>query len=313
MNKALFDSIWIEKYRPKTLEDVVLAPHDRVFFESLQKKKDIPHLLFAGNPGTGKTSLGKIITTDILQANYLYINASDENGIDTIRGKIVGFAKTASFDGNTKVVLLDETDGLSSSAQDALRNTIEEFSATNRFILTCNYLHKITKPIQSRCQIVVLVPPVDGVVSRIVKILKAEKISISEEQKPLLLKHIQKNLPDLRRIINDIQKFSIDGSLQIRATHTSDFAEEVFTKIKESSDPFVLRKFLIDNEKEFSNDYRQLQRELFDVVFGSDLDSELKATCLLHITRGLEMDAFVVDKEINCFSCMLNLHRSIHA
>jgi DNA polymerase III delta prime subunit len=306
-----FNSLWIEKYRPKTLEDIVLSKDDRQFFESLDKNKEIPHLLFAGVQGTGKTSLAKIIVNDILDCQYLYINASDENGIDAVRGKIVGFAKTKALDGKIKVVLLDEADNISLDGQKALRNVIEEFAINTRFILTCNYLFKVIPPVQSRCQIINLIPPVEGVVQKIAEILKKENITTPQEQKPLLLEHVRKNLPDLRRIINDAQKFSVTGTLQIKNDVSTEFAQSIVDMLMSKKSLADIRKYVIENEKEFSNDYRQLQKEIFEVIFSSSIKEENKTNCLLAISKGLEMDAFVVDKEINCFTTLINLSRSI--
>ena len=306
-----FNSLWIEKYRPKSLGDIVLSKDDREFFESLDTKKEIPHLLFAGVQGTGKTSLAKIIVNNVLDCQYLYINASDENGIDAVRGKIVGFAKTKALDGKIKVVLLDEADNISLDGQKALRNVIEEFAANTRFILTCNYLFKVIPPIQSRCQIVNLIPPVEGVVQKVVDILKKEKVTIPEDQKPLLLDHVRKSLPDLRRIINDIQKYSISNTLQIKNEISTEFAQTVHKKIVGAEKLADIRKYIIENEKEFSNDYRQLLKELFEVTFNSTLKEDVKTNWLLTIAKGMEMDAFVVDKEINCFATLINLSRNI--
>lgn len=305
-----FDHLWIECFRPQTLDDIVLSKDDRIFFESLSEKKEIPHLLFAGVQGTGKTSLSRILVNDILDCQYLYINASDENGIDTVRDKIVGFAKTKALDGKLKVVLLDESDSVSLEGQKALRNVMEEYAANTRFILTCNYLHKIIPPIQSRCQIVNLIPPVEGVVQRVVTILKEKGITIPPDQKNVLLQHIKKHLPDLRRIINDIQKFSASGTLNIKNEVSTDFAKLIFTDIKDKKDICSIRKYIIENEKLFSNDYRQLLKELFEVVFNSDLSSVTKSSCLLVISDSLYQDAIVVDKEINCFSALIRLSQN---
>jgi DNA polymerase III delta prime subunit len=306
-----FSNLLVEKYRPTSLKDIVLSKDDREFFESLSKKQEIPHLLFAGVQGSGKTSLAKIIVNDILDCQYLYINASDENGIDTIRGKISGFAKTKSFDGKLKVVLLDEGDQISLDAQKALRNIIEEFASNTRFIITCNYLFKIIPALQSRTQIFNLIPPIEGIVQRVKEILQKENISISPEQKPLLLEHIRKNLPDVRRIINDVQKFSINGSLQIKNDASTSFVKEVFQKILNKYDLTKLRKEIIENEKSFSNDYRNFLKQLFEVIFSSDLDYEKKTSLLLIVSKGMELDAFVVDKEINCFTALINLSHNI--
>jgi DNA polymerase III delta prime subunit len=307
-----FNSLWIEKYRPSSLREIVLSKDDRSFFENLAKQKEIPHLLFAGVQGTGKTSLAKILVNDVLDCQYLYINASDENGIDAIRGKVVNFAKTKSLDGKLKVVLLDEADQISSDAQKALRNVIEEYSINTRFILTCNYLYKVIPPLQSRCQIINLIPPTEGVVQRVVEILKKQDVTIPEEQKTLLIKHVQKCLPDLRRIVNDIQKFSASGVLQIKDETATEFAESIFNYILDKKDLIVIRKYVIENEKMFSNDYRFLQKQLFEVIFNSNLPNEKKTDCLLIISKGMELDAFVIDKEINCFTMLINLFRSIY-
>lgn len=303
--------LWIEKYRPKTLGEIVLSKDDREFFEKLNEKQDIPHLLFAGTAGVGKSSLAKIIINDVLNCDSLYINASDENGIDTIRGKIVGFARTKSFDGRLKVILLDEVDGLSGESMKALRNVMEEYSATCRFQMTCNYLFKVIPPIQSRCTIINLIPPIEGVVQRISDILKNENIVVNSNQKPLLLNHIRKNLPDLRRIINDIQKFSITGTLNIKNEDCSGFAKAIVAKILCKEDMIKLRKEIIEGEKFFSSDYRQLLKLVFENIYETNLPYEQKANLLQIVANGMEKDAFVVDKEISCFSTLLSLSRSI--
>ena len=288
-----------------------MSKDDRSFFESLATKQEIPHLLFAGVQGSGKTSLAKIIINDTLQCEYLYLNASDETGIDAIRSKVIGFARTKSFDGKIKIVLLDEADSISFEAMKCLRNVMEEFSATCRFILTCNYLHKIIPAIQSRCTIINLTPPIEGVVTRIKQILLNENIAIPDHQKGLLLEHIRKHLPDIRRIINDVQKFSITGTLDIKANVSAEFVQSVFNKLLKKTDISKLRKEIIENEKAFSNDYRSLLKQLFEVVFESKLPNEKKTDILLVISKGMELDAFVVDKEINCFTALINVSRNI--
>lgn len=311
MNNDPLGSLWIEKYRPKTLDDIVLSKQDREFFESLATKQEIPHLLFAGSAGLGKTSLAHIIARDILKCDTLYVNASDESNVDSMRGRIANFAKTKSFDGNIKVIILDEACGLTEISQRILRGLTEEYAGTTRFILTSNYLHRIIAPIQSRCQIINLNPPLEGIVARIVSILKSENITIPEDQKPLLLKHIKANLPDLRRIINDIQKFSVTGTLQIRHDASTEFADNLFKKIINKEDLTKIRKEVIENEKAFSNDYRSLLKQMFEVIFASDLPYETKINQLLIVSKGLELECMVIDKEINFFTTVINLARSI--
>ncbi len=312
MSNCTFSNLLVEKYRPKTLNDIVLSKDDRLFFESLKSKQDIPHLLFAGVQGSGKTSLAKIIVTEILDCQYLYLNASDENGIDTIRGKISGFAKTKSVDGKTKVVLLDEGDQISLDAQKALRNIIEEYASNTRFIITCNYLFKIIPALQSRTQIFNLIPPIEGVVYRIKQILQNEDILLEENQKPLLLEHIRKNLPDIRRIINDIQKFTISGKLCIKGEGDSQvFSNHLLDKIFNKQNIFEIRKYVIENEKQFFSDYKLLLKHLFECVFNRQIEQQLKIEILSRIAKGLESDCIVIDKEINCFSVLLDVYKLI--
>lgn len=300
----MFNNLYVERYRPKTLADIVLTNEERLYFESLKSKEEIPNLLFAGNPGTGKTTLSKIIANDILDCQYLYINASDENGIDTIRSKVIGFASTKSLDGKLKLVLFDECDALTLDSQKALRNVIEEYSENTRFIFTCNYLFKIIPALQSRCQIFNLTPPLDGVLNRVVSILKNEGITVPDTEKQRLVELVRSGYPDLRRIINDIQKFSFTGTLVIKDNQAKGIANKVVEKIKGKASPQELRKYVIEREQEFSGDYLQLLKEMFEVLFETDTN----VNSLLIVSEGMYKDAIVIDKEINWFSTCLKLY-----
>lgn len=300
----MFQNLFVEKYRPKTLADIVLTNEERLYFESLKSKEEIPNLLFAGNPGTGKTTLSKIIANDILDCQYLYINASDENGIDTIRSKVIGFASTKSLDGKLKLVLFDECDALTLDSQKALRNVIEEYSENTRFIFTCNYLFKVIPALQSRCQIFSLTPPLDGVLNRVVSILKNEGITVPDTEKQRLVELVRSGYPDLRRIINDIQKFSFTGTLVIKDNQAKGIASKVVEKIKGKVSPQELRKYVIEREQEFSGDYLQLLKEMFEALFETDTNADN----LLVVSEGMYKDAIVIDKEINWFSTCLKLY-----
>ena len=300
----MFQNLFVEKYRPRKLEDIVLTPEEKAYFESLKTKDEIPNLLFAGNPGTGKTTLSKIIATDILDCQYLYINASDENGIDTIRSKVIGFASTKSLDGKLKIVLFDECDALTLDSQKALRNVIEEYSENTRFIFTCNYLFKVIPALQSRCQIFNLTPPLDGVLNRVISILKKEEIIVPDTEKQKLVELVRSGYPDLRRIINDIQKFSFTGTLYIKENQAKGIASKVVDKIRKKSSPQELRKYVIEREQDFSGDYLQLLKEMFEVLFEADA----KPNDLLILSEGMYKDAIVIDKEINWFSTCLKLY-----
>lgn len=308
-----FENLLIEKYRPKSLDDIVLSKEDRAYVESLKNKKEIPHLLFVGSPGIGKTALSHIIAKEILDCQSLYLSSTEHSGVDSVRGLISNFCKTKSIDGKLKVIIYDEFELASFDSQKSLLSILEKYADNTRFILTANNRSKIIAPIQSRCQIITLNPQIEGVINRVKQILQNENITISPEQKPLLLKHIKKNLPDIRRIINDIQKFSIGNVLNITSDTSSDFIDEVFQKITNKVDLFVLRKEIIERESCFSNDYHNLLKQLFERFFESNtIDSEKKTECLLTISKGLEMNNLVIDKEINAFTAIINLSKIIN-
>lgn len=314
----MFENLLIEKYRPKTLDDIVLSDKNRQYFEQIKKKQEIPHIMFAGSPGIGKSSAAKILVTDILDCQYLYINASAESGVDVIRTKVTNFAQTGSIDGKLKVVILDECDGLSqaktgsgTSAQQALRNVIEEYSSNTRFIATCNYRSKIIEALDSRFQVFDLTPPYEKVVERAIHVLKAESIVVPEEHKQKLLSLIKTNYPDLRKIIGEIHKNTVDGTLILSEQQNKlDFAETVFDKITNKQIKDV-RSFVIQNEIQFGNNYHTLLRNLFDVVYNSTLDFDKKRAAMLIIANAMGQHGQVMDVEINCYACLLELSEVI--
>ena len=297
----MFNNLWVEKYRPKTLNDLVLSETNRKYFESLTD--EIPNLLFVGTPGLGKTTLAKIIIEDILKCQYLYINASDENGIDTIRSKVVGFSQTKSLDGSIKVVILDEADGITIEGQRALRNTMEEYSSQTRFILTANYKHKIIPAIQSRTQSFDLNPPIDDIVKRIVNIVKEENVKIEDNQKTNFVNVIKQNYPDIRKIINAVQKASVKGIFNIDiALDSKEIVDKIHKEIL-SSNVIELRKYLIENENEFQGDYHNLMKQYLNYVYDSSIDDMKKREYILILSEYMYKDVFVLDKEINAFAC----------
>lgn len=306
MNLDSISSLWVEKYRPTKLEDFVVSDSNLEIIKSFATKGQIPNLLLAGKQGLGKTSLAKIIVKDILKCQYLYINASDENGIDTIRTKVTAFSQTKSIDGNIKVVILDEADGISLEGQRALRNTMEQFSDITRFILTANYKYRIIPALQSRCQNLDLTPPLDRSIKRCVAILKEEKVEIEAEQKTLLLDFIKACYPDLRSCINELQKFSSTGKLKIYNFNNEELISLIYKEIK-SKNLNAVRKILIENETTFNADYVSLLKTLFKHVEEKETDIEVKKKSLVIIAEHLYRSSFVADQEINCFSCFILL------
>jgi len=201
METAINNSLWVEKYRSQKLEDYVGNDHLKDVMAKYITSNDINNMIFYGPAGTGKTTLAKLLVNN-LDCEYLYINASDERGIETIRDKVSGFASTMSFK-PLKVVILDEADFLTIQAQASLRNVIETFSKSTRFILTCNYVERIIDPLQSRCQVLKIVPPSKGEVAKhLFKILSQENVQHSTDH---LRDLVNQYYPDVRKMLNVCQ------------------------------------------------------------------------------------------------------------
>lgn len=298
------NSVWVEKYRPKTLDDMVISNENRAFIEKF-KNNEIPTLLFVGNPGTGKTTLAKIIVNDLLKTQFLYINASDENGIDTIRTKVMGFAQTRGFTDTVKVIILDEADGLSPDSQRALRNVMEEYIKHTRFILTANYKHRIIEPLRSRCQQVDLTFDVISIVNRITKILSIEEVTYDIE---IVKKIVKECFPDIRLALNKIQRHTIDKKL-ISDSKTDKFiVTDLFTLITKGH-VFKARQYMIQKQEVFNNDYQKLLKDLFNHIDEQQLKEENKKLALITVHDHIYKASFVADQEINAYVCLINLSK----
>jgi DNA polymerase III delta prime subunit len=303
-----FKNLWIEKYRPETRQTIAMSESNREIVSKFYSDKEIPNLLFVGNAGIGKTSLAKILVNDALKCQYLYINASDENGIDTIRTKVTNFSRVKSLDGNIKVIILDEVDGLTLDAQRALRNTMEEYSAYTRFILTANYKHKVIPPLQSRCQTLDLVPPLNEFVDRCFNILQAESIEADLKDVEKISRELY---PDLRRTINEIQKCCISGKFTLRDKKGNESLIKALFELIKSNNVLKARKMVIQNEVSFNSDYNELLKELFNYIDSSSI-KEGKRKALLTVSEYMYRMSFVMDPEINFYSCIIAVSNVIH-
>jgi DNA polymerase III delta prime subunit len=257
--------------------------------------------------GCGKTSLARIIAKDILDCDYLYINASDENGVDTIREKVIGFAQTMSFDGGLKIVICDEADFMGKAAQAIMRNVMESYSSNTRFILTGNYKHRIIPALQSRCQSLNLHTSLKDVTRRCVDILKAENINIPDNQKKNLVTLIKSHYPDIRKCINELEKFSKSGTLNIDSKKDiSEILELIYNNLT-SGKTLETRKFLIENEELFDSDHEALLKDLLNHFYDLKIDDTIKKQAILIIADSLFKMMSVTDREICCIACLLQL------
>jgi replication factor C small subunit len=299
--------LWIEKYRPKTLDEMCLDENIKSLIKTYTSKGEIPNLLLAGRPGIGKTTLARVIISDLLRCQFLYINASDENGIDTVRSKITNFAQTKSLDGGIKIIVLDEADGFSEAGQRALRNIMEEYARYTRFIITANQLHRIIPALQSRCQSIQIESSMLDVVKRCTQVLKQENITIAEDDKQGLLQAIKSTYPDVRRIIGHLQRMCATGKFIYFANCIDETSNELLQMIISKQDCKLIRQFLINNEEDFCNDYAALMKSLLNALYSSSVEEQKKQMMICIIAEHMYRSSFVMDQEINAFHCCLNL------
>ena len=296
-------TLWVEKYRHSNLDTYIgndqLKSKVKVYLES----GDLPHLLLFGKAGTGKTTLAKLLVNNI-ECDYLYINASDENNVDTVRTKVKSFASTMGFK-DYKVIILDECDYITPNAQAALRNLMETFSKHCRFILTCNFVERIIDPIQSRCQTFQVIPPDRKQVAiHISNILTSENVESEVSDIALL---VNSGYPDIRRVINSAQRQSIDGKLTIdkQSIVENDYKLkllEILEKQDRKSAFKNIRQLMLDSQVK---DYADLFRLLYDEVDGYGKGHI--AECILVIAKYELSDSQVVDKEINAMAMIIKL------
>ena len=307
------ENLWVEKYRPKKIDDCILANELKETFKQFVKQKEIPNLLLSGTAGTGKTTVARALCEE-LGADYLVINGSDEGRqIDTLRNKIKNFASTVSFEGTGhKVVIIDEADYMNAeSVQPALRNFIETFYKNCRFIFTCNYKNKILPALHSRCTVIDFaitngqkVKTATQLMIRLCNILTEEKI---EFDKKVLAELIQKHFPDFRRTINELQRYSVRGKIDsgILFSITEADIKELVAILKEKrfND---MRKWVVQNlDKEPSH----LFKTIYDSLYSS-LDTKSVPQAILILAGYQYKSAFVADQEINMVACLTEIMAS---
>jgi replication factor C small subunit len=291
------NTLLVEKYRPTTLEHYVGNENIKEVIQKYLNQNDIQNFIFYGGAGTGKTTLAKIIVKN-LDCDFLYLNASDENGIDTIRDKVKGFASTASFKG-IKVVILDEADFITIQGQAALRNVIETFSRSTRFILTCNYIERIIDPIQSRCQVLKIVPPSKlDTAKHTAWVLDQEEISYETDD---IKSIVNQYYPDLRKMLNTIQSSTINSKLLLDkdVLVSSNYMLSIIKELSTSKNWKNIRQIIADSGVK---DFEELYRFLFDN--SSKYASDREGSVAIILNEHLYQANFRIDKEINIMSAI---------
>lgn len=294
-------SLLTEKHRSQTLNNFIGDEQLKAYFAKAIAQNDIQNYIFTGSPGTGKTTLAKILINN-MDCESLIINMSDERGIDTVRDKIVGFASTMSFS-PLKIVVLEEADSMMNSAMLALRSIMEIYSLNTRFIFTCNYVERIIEPLQSRCQVIKIVPPSKAVIAtHLAEICDEEEITYETTD---IVKIVNKHYPDIRKMLNTIQSSNVDGNLIINSkiATSSDYMNKIISKLAAPKVKFnELRQILIDSGQD---SFEDLFRELYDRAVEYLPGQE--GTIAVLVNEHMFQASHIQDKEINAASLLYNI------
>jgi replication factor C small subunit len=300
--------LWVEKYRPKTIDDCILVDDIKNTFKNFVKNKEVPNLLLAGGPGMGKTTIAFALCNE-LELDYIVLNGSKENGINQIRDRITSYASAVSLtDSSYKVVIFDEADYVTTEAQAALRRLIEEFSSNCKFILTCNFMNKIIGALHSRCIPIEFKVPkkeahtiASSVMNRLSYILDTEGISY----KPAVLAElIMKYIPDWRRCINELQRHSVNGPIDEGVLSSiGKLSIDPLVQYLKSKDYASVREWVINN---LDGDAQGLLRQLYDSLHDR-LEEKYIPEAVLVIADYSYKSAFVADQEINLIACLIQI------
>jgi DNA polymerase III delta prime subunit len=298
--------LWVEKYRPHKIEDCILPDALKNTFQEYVNRKEIPNLLFAGSAGVGKTTVARALCEEV-GCDYIVINGSEENGVDTIRIKIRNYASSMSLMGGRKVVILDEADYLTPNAQAILRAGIEEFSNNCSFIFTCNFKNRIIDPIHSRCTVIDFKPNgskakmATQFFKRVENILAEENI---EYDKEVVAAVITKHFPDNRRILNELQRYGVSGKIDrgILAAVSDIKMTELISSLKDK-DFASCRKWVTNN---LDNDQTRIFRNIYDGLY-EQLKANSVPQLVLILAKYQYQAAFVADHEINLIACLTEI------
>tara|TARA_B100001093_G_scaffold520515_1_gene617394 strand:+ start:6172 stop:7116 length:945 start_codon:yes stop_codon:yes gene_type:complete len=296
----LQDILWVEKYRPKKIDEVILPENLKKTFSKFVEQKEIPNLILSGGSGVGKTTIARAVLEE-LNANYIVINGSLNGNIDTLRNDIQNFASTMSFTGDRKYVILDEGDYLNAqSTQPALRNFMEEFSSNCGFIITCNFLNRIINPLHSRCSVINFkinskekAKLAFSFLNRLKNILSLENISYDEK---VLAQLIMKYFPDWRRVLNECQRHSYDGNIgKDILQDVKDISLAPLVKSMHEKNFSSMRKWVSEN---LDNDVNEVFKNLYE-NFIKQLKPNSVPQFVLHLAKYQYQSAFVADQEVN--------------
>ena len=306
------DFLWVEKYRPQTISECILPESLKKTFSDIVETGEIPNMMFTGTAGLGKTTVARAICNQ-LNLDYIIVNGSEEGNIDTLRTKIKHFASTVSLDGGIKVVILDEADYLNAqSTQPALRGFIEEFSDNCRFILTCNFKNRVIEPLHSRCSIYEFNTTKKGMQKlcadffvRTIHILENEGIAV--ENKDEIANLIMRYAPDWRRVLNELQRSSIGGKLNIAMLQgSSDQYDDLFEYLKDK-DFKKMRKWVSENmDVDSSVIFRSIYDSMYEKVEPSSVPQ-----LVLYLADYQYKNAFVADHELNIVACMTEIMANV--
>ena len=302
--------LWTERHRPRTVEECILPERLKAVFQEYVNQKEIPNLLLAGGAGVGKTTIAKAMCNEV-GCDYMVINGSDENGVDTIRVKIKNYASSVSLSGGRKVVILDEADYLTPNAQAILRNAIEEFAANCSFIFTCNYKNKIIDPLHSRCAVIEFglkngekAQMASAFFKRITHILDTEKVEFDEK---VIAEVVKKHFPDFRRVINELQRYSKLGKIDVGIlSQIGDISLTQIVKHLKEKDFTSVRKWAATSEIDNTTFFRKLYDALYDIVKPQSIPQ-----AVLILADYQYKQAFVADHEINLVACLTEIMANV--